>query len=204
MIKVKIIIPYLRDIQNWHCVQALKDLPGYDIEVDPRPGTYIGKQRNKGITLRTEPYQVMAKDRKIMFMDSDVLFTNQDFIDITTSGKEVICYPYPTHRMPEVLQCGEFVSGRPGVQGMKYTTKAHGLKKIGWSGGGFLYCEPEVFERIRYPYFYHPMIQAAGCREEGGEDIGFFMNLLEHGIDAWCDFDHQLDHIRKELPQYHL
>jgi glycosyltransferase involved in cell wall biosynthesis len=57
----------------------------------------------------------------------------------------------------------------------------------------------EVFEKSPYPWYRHIPIEfeedGVECADEMWEDVGFCMNVKEHGFDIWCDFDNPVEHI---------
>lgn len=152
--------------------------------------------RNHGINdglSKNKLQKITTGEDAFLIIDTDVIFCLESVLRLIEHDKDVCVAPYQTHSDMREYECGMF-KGVLGSKGDKFKIFEHGLKKIDWCGAGFMLVKAEVFEKIEFPWFRQNMIVSGDNQDECSEDIGFCMNLREHNVDLWCDFDISIVH----------
>lgn len=141
-------------------------------------GTLICNQRQQMVDRALK-----EKVSHILFLDSDMRFP-YDIIDrLAAHDKDVVCVNYSTRRDEIVPICIKMENDKP-VHA--YTTADDfGIEKVISAGMGGMLIKREVFEKIDYPAFMIPWVDADHTYV--GEDIYFCRLLAKHGIDLWVD-----------------
>lgn len=203
MMKVRVCVAYHGKLHE-ACqpgLEALRQCKEIDFQVETRPTSVIAKGRNSFIndlkscllyqklTLGFDGYLVV---------DDDIEFTEQDALKLIGNGKSVCHAPYTLHGNDQVYDCGTFHPNFPGHIVQRYNTTSKGLKPVDWAAGGFAYYAAAVFEQIEYPWYRHPIIRVKQSAETASEDVGLCLNLRQHDIPIWCDFDIKIKHCSRD------
>lgn len=168
--------------------------------------TYAIGRYHMPIIVNKTPYLDYARDS----LAKEALKENPDYILWLDADQT---YPQET---PEILMKhvddGKLVVGgvtplRQTGQAMIYdfTNKRHVVKfrkkfkprakpiKVGGMGMGGIMVHPAVFKRLKYPYFQ--MEWNKETDRKSGEDIVFYQNCKDVGLDVWCGTDLHYGHI---------
>jgi len=105
-------------------------------------------------------------------------------------------------RMRRMNNINEF-GGPAGVHNITDTFKLNcGLQRIEISGFGGVITHPSVFEKLDYPYFQMTWMKGTdGGRYMHGEDVAFYRQCKEKGIECWCDTDLHFGHLAQRVIQ---
>src|SRR4029079_12081135 len=147
---------------------------------------------------------------ELVWIDSDISFSVEDFERLRSHGKPFVCGIYPKKGQPE-LACHTM----PGTKEIVFG-KQGGLIPLLYAATGFLYTHRTVYETIRerlalptcntrfgrgfVPYF-QPMVvpDGAGGAEPGhwylGEDYAFCERARRAGFELFADTTIRLMHI---------
>jgi hypothetical protein len=130
------------------------------------------------------PFSGSVEAKKIIFIDSDIVWNNEDLIKLLESDKDIICGPYfleSGQDMCIVDKDGLFMD----MSKIQHQTEPFEIM----SGGmGFVSVKYEVLEKIGFPWFNTLYLKD---EEEGvqfvGEDTFFFYRAQEEGFKVYCD-----------------
>lgn len=127
----------------------------------------------------------------VLFVDSDNGFRG----DVVKLVSDMIAYDKPVvgcpYRYRDGQRPGELVAGywlpkHPGVTiGNLKEPLPTGEQSVlvDWIGAGFLLVRRDVFSKIPYPWFWHPIIEYGEEAENASEDLGFCKSCLDAGIE---------------------
>lgn len=181
----------------------LKNSKEHEFVIEPRQGTYIWKIRNSLINdgQSCKIYQKPLNYDAFLLHDSDVLCTEKQVLEMIESKKDIVSLPYESQGHRGYFECGEFgqVSGNIRT---RYPVEQKGFQKVGWAGAGMILILKHVFEKIQFPWFWHPMVTIKDCQDQAGEDIGFSMGANKAGFDIFCNFNNPVKHNLRNPEQF--
>jgi len=76
-----------------------------------------------------------------------------------------------------------------------------GLQRIEISGFGGVITHPSVFKILEAPYFQRGWHKGQDGHYRHGEDVEFYGQCLEKGIECWCDTDLHFGHMAQRIIQ---
>ena len=133
---------------------------------------------------------------KIIWIDSDITWTPEDFIKLYESDKDIVtgAYLFPTGEVaayPESMKTGFKIDE------IKDKTE---LIPLAGCGFGFIAVKSGVFESLSRPWFQSTFGTVKGDDGEDytfpviGEDISWCMRVKEKGYEIWLDPTVQVTH----------
>lgn len=154
---------------------------------DAREVTLSGDREND--PLENKPFKGKLTYDKLFWIDSDIVWSPEDFFKLYESDKDIISGAY-------LLSTGEVVAyekllHRPYT--IEEVLEMKELRKIGGCGFGFIAVKQGVFESLSRPWFqstqYHHVF------EDGkeidfmimGEDLSWCKRVQDNGYEIWFD-----------------
>lgn len=140
-------------------------------------------------------FQNTAKSKKVIFIDSDMVWEVEAIDKLIHAEQPVIMAPY-------VLSDKSRVSVRLGdkewanvetIKNYNQTTKCLG------GGLGFTACDFEVLTKLQFPWFAIPEHINGEVSEPYGEDVYFFDNVRKAGYDIYFDPSIKVGHEKSEI-----
>lgn len=156
---------------------------------DARELTLNGDNRNS--YLENRPFKGQVSYDKLMWIDSDIAWTPEDFMKLYESDKDIISGAY-------LLASGE-VTAYPKMLSVGYTFEdvlaMDEPVEVEGVGLGFLCVGPGVFESLTRPWFQSTTIRAKHPEtgEEDvdlpilGEDLSWCQRVRDNGFEIWFD-----------------
>jgi hypothetical protein len=151
------------------------------------------------IPFNNSPY----KPKKILFIDSDMLFTPQDAIKLIESEEDIISGWYlRTEGIPICMRSYQG-SRNKYLAYEQHEMNGKEVMEVDTTGMGFVCVKYEVLEKIKYPWFQFTQHPSEDDGETypplGGEDIWFFNRAVEEGYKVMLDPTVHVGHI-KSIP----
>lgn len=142
----------------------------------------------------------------ILWIDSDVFFTNQDFINLVKVDKDIVAGWYTDESGNP--SCGFFdktykkikqkktdlISNHPiydkdNIYSFSFDDSVEEKiepYRVDWCGMGWVLMKKGVMEKIHYPWFAPRNVRISDSHVDClSEDISFQLNLKEAGVDIW-------------------
>jgi hypothetical protein len=157
-----------------------------------REGTIAGPAHwSTGDT--TKPMNGEFTYDKLMWIDSDISWTPQDFAKVYFSDKDIVagCYLMGDRSTPIYMNVMAPTMTEADLRRRTEPFTAHGV------GYGFLCVKSGVFESIPRPWF-----SLTGTEEQFGmtiimgEDIAWCVKARRAGFDIWVDPDVKVTHVK--------
>jgi len=129
----------------------------------------------------------------VLWLDADQIYPDETveiLMNHIDSGKLIVGGVTP-HRGTGQPMIYDFTDKEHVVKFRKNLGK--GIIKIGGMGMGGVMVHPDVFAKLEYPYFQ--MKWNDETNRKAGEDVVFYQNCKNAGIDVWCDTDLRYEHI---------
>lgn len=208
--KIKVCIPFYSEFEDAKSgLLELERAEEHRFDIQPVQSTYpkslgrnilispsIADLRNAGIG-DIEPENFDG----FLFVDSDISFRKEDALKIINSGKDIIGGVYESSQRPGFLECGFFK--KPGIINERVPLKNnYGIKRIDFTGFGFVYVSKKVFEKLKFPWFRHLIIDRKNFEQEIGEDLTFCILAQRAGFKIYSDFSVKVKHRLKNQSDY--
>ena len=163
----------------------------YDPVVYYTRNRILGGNNTGGRTQK--PWQGSLDYDKLVWIDSDIVWSPQNLIQLISHDRDITAGIYHMHDMKhfpvvEDLDFNHLVDH--GV--FKFiTTEAMAAKnqpfKASYTGFGFLAINHGVMENIPYPWFQPKWITNDRFHDFCAEDVGFCWSAQEQGYEIWID-----------------
>ena len=130
---------------------------------------------------------IKYKPDYILWLDADETYhekTPEILMKHIDSGKSIVggITPNKVNQKPLIY---DIVSTEGTIRRNRDIEEGQGLVKVDSMGFGGIMMKPKVLEDMKFPWFktqWNPKI-----KERPGEDVKFYCNCKEAGIDVWCD-----------------
>jgi hypothetical protein len=137
------------------------------------------------------------KCKKIIFIDSDIIWTPNDIKILLESDKDIICgiYPFNDKTHVSVTKDGEnFLTIKDILDAKEEEFEIH-------SGGlGFLSCSFNALDKLKFPWFELESFESLQYGKGViGEDILFFNKLRSLGYNIYANSRIKLGHIKSNV-----
>ena len=155
-----------------------------------------------------KPFQGELDYDYIMWIDSDIVFNDEDFFKLLESPHDVTCGRYMMDDMQHFAavriwdteyyrQNGTFkFLKEDDIQQYKTTSRSRYMP-VAYAGMGWMLIRSGIIEHLQYPWFYRPLEQiGADIRDMSSEDVAFCKNLQEIGIPIMLDTDIRVGHLK--------
>lgn len=182
---VKSLIDTVAELSNRGISWAFSN--AYESHVaDARETTLSGTKDNS--VLENRPFQGLLNYKKILWIDSDIVWTPEDVIKLYESDKDIVSGAY-------LLATGE-VTAYPVALKRALTydevLPMTELMKVGAIGFGFVCIKQGVFESLSRPWFQSAITTLTVDGKDFtfpiiGEDISFCERARANGYDIWFD-----------------
>jgi hypothetical protein len=182
---VKSLIDTVAELSNRGISWAFSN--AYESHVaDARETTLSGTKDNS--VLENRPFQGLLNYKKILWIDSDIVWTPEDVIKLYESDKDIVSGAY-------LLASGE-VTAYPVALKRALTydevLPMTELMKVGAIGFGFVCIKQGVFESLSRPWFQSAITTLTVDGKDFtfpiiGEDISFCERARANGYDIWFD-----------------
>jgi hypothetical protein len=195
--RIKVCISYYLEYNA--CKAGLAELEACKEHVfvlSPLRGSVLALQRNTLISGSDSSKRYQRPENGydgFLTIDSDIEFTLDDVLSMISTNEPIVALPYETKSKSGVYQVGKWGKVKGDI-GYKYGTSERGFKQVDWIGAGMHYVQAEVYATTEYPWYRHTLVGTEDLQSETGEDIGFCLNLEEHGYAIWCNFDNPVQH----------
>jgi hypothetical protein len=191
--KIRVCIPCktLDDIEP-HCQAGLDSLKNLGWEITAKKGFYCQDNKNAGITDSQVMRQTDFGFDKILFVDSDIGFTQADAIRIVNSPHDVIGggYPFKEKEMAHLLVAGMMDP----VKAVTHVERGQGITPVDWVGSGFFCVSADALRKLEYPYYREHLVKYGDKQVGYKDDIGFCFTCRQVGIPVYLDNNIMLKH----------
>jgi glycosyltransferase involved in cell wall biosynthesis len=159
--------------------------------------------------VKQEPFQGKLDYDYIMWIDSDILFTPENFFSLLEHDKDIVSGLYmmadnqhyavsENWSDDKKIQNGDFDF----VTREKLAEK-DGLFKVAYSGLGWMLVKKGVFESLEYPWFRPMWTEITDgdkiIKDFASEDATFCKMVAEKGFDVWVDPKVVVGHEKKMI-----
>jgi hypothetical protein len=190
---VKSLLATMNELGKREITSAFTNLYSSHV-ADAREVTLSGTFQND--LTNSKPLSGNVTYDKIIWIDSDITWTPEDFIKLYKSDKDIVtgAYLFPTG---EVAAYPE--SMKPGLKFEDVKDKTDLIPLTG-CGFGFVAVKAGVFESLSRPWFQSAFTTVKGSDEKDytfpviGEDISWCMRVIEKGYEIWLDPTIQVTH----------
>jgi hypothetical protein len=155
-----------------------------------------------------KPFQGELEYDYIMWIDSDIVFNDEDFFKLLESPHDVTCGRYMMDDMQHFAavriwdtehfkQNGAFkFLKEEDIQQYKTSSRSRYMP-VAYAGMGWMLIRSGIVEHLQYPWFHRPLEQiGADIRDMSSEDVAFCKNLQEIGIPIMLDTDIRVGHLK--------
>ena len=147
--------------------------------------------------VKQEPFQGKLEYDYIMWIDSDILFTPENFFSLLEHDKDIVSGLYmmadnkhyaasENWSDDKKIQNGEF-----DFVTRETLAEKEGLFKVAYAGLGWMLVKKGVFESLEYPWFRPMWTEITDgdktIRDFASEDATFCKAVTEKGFDVWVD-----------------
>lgn len=140
------------------------------------------------------PFNGKIKPKKVIFIDSDIAWSNEDIKILLNSDKDIICGAYPVD--------GFFYKGLNGGLSVIKNGRMLMPNEINFSepyevdscGFGFIAINFQIFQEIPAPWFNSYYKNFTEHIESVGEDVDFCEKVKKIGYKIYCDPKINLGH----------
>lgn len=140
----------------------------------------------------------------ILWIDSDMTFTFDDFRRLVDADKDVILGLFKINDGIH-FSCGKWSVSHLVQNGVLpfYTEETLPSKtdlfetEIG--GLAFTLFKAGIIEKLPYPWFTPRSYNIAGCTMHAGEDISLFLRLRDKGVKIWVDPQVRIGHEKRRI-----
>ena len=191
-----------RFLQCW--TNLLAELPKYKITYglsqDYLCNIYHARTKVLGVSIERgvnqKPFDGKLDYDYILWIDSDMVFTPEDFFKLIDHDKDIVSGMY---KMSDDVNFAtvENMDEKYFEQWMHYQfmqdkdieAKKGQLFKADYTGMGWMLVRKGVFEKMKYPYFYprKKVWKKYGWEEFVWDDVEFCLRARENGHDIWID-----------------
>lgn len=205
---IKICVPYYNIIEEdtQQAIYDLLDSEEINCAYMTIQGTNIANARNIMVNDGKSDMKYQTIDSEythILFLDADVVPTVDDIKTLLEYDVDVVSASYQSREQGYSLVGGLFKYDDNGdfTNALKLKSDSEGLMEVDWVGGGCILIKTKVFEQVSFPWFHYPVVSI----ERNGnihqklvyEDVGFCMNLKEHGVKIYMDCDTRVKHLAR-------
>jgi len=186
---IRFCIPFYHEFE-WarQSAQQIEHSKLHKFDIVARHGTVIHEIRNSFITDGTD--DILQYDAWL-FQDSDIKSTPEDIYKLIDYDLPIVSGVYQRHNAPNITYAGEWDGHNCG---QNYVWENTGLKKVGYTGAGFLFVKREVFENIKPDWFRLLEIKTDKRIYSMSEDYSFCKLSQNAGYDVHVDFDVKVKH----------
>lgn len=131
----------------------------------------------------------------LMLIDSDMVFTIDDFMMLLGDNKDVVSGIYKNSLRE--LTCGYYNRETGESTTLKEKDIEGNLIEVAWTGLGFMLIKKGVIESLGYPWFRPQMFRKNGFTKMIYEDLGFCLRLKKKGYNIYVDTKVKLGHEKK-------
>jgi GT2 family glycosyltransferase len=167
--------------------------PGYSSMVNFARCRCLGADVNRG--KNQKPWDGKLKYDYMLWIDSDIVFTTDDFVKLIDMDKDIASGWYVTEDAFTVV-IGHWLDDNAFIKNggsMKYeTVKTMNEKKENFTadycGFGFVVIKNGVFESIDYPWFA-PQLQVLNnnIQDMSSEDVSFCLEAKKKSYSIWVN-----------------
>lgn len=122
----------------------------------------------------------------IMWIDSDIYFTPNDFEKLLSSDKDICSGLYKMGDGREFAAVREWdlnkIESNGSFEFLTPDDLSTELMEVAYTGFGFLLVKKGVFEKIKYPWFGPKYSKVGQCYDFASEDASFCLRAAEAGF----------------------
>jgi GT2 family glycosyltransferase len=151
----------------------------------------LGADVRRGV--HQKPFDGKVDYDYLMWIDSDIIFTPNDFFRLLNHRKDIVGGLYLMEnglQFPVVEKWDEEYFQKNGTfQFMEKDEVANkkGIFEVAYNGFGFLLIKKGVFEKIPYPWFAPKMLKIGNCEDFPSEDVSFCLRARDAGFKIYTD-----------------
>jgi hypothetical protein len=182
-------------------VDALRADEELDVQVAYTRGSSISMGRNMCINngVSQARKQMGFWGDYYLMLDADIKFNVEHVKTLIAADKDIVSGAYNDRAMPSKIVAGGY--DEDGICHRETTflnDSDRGLRKVRFTGAGFLLIKRGVLEALEFPWFRETVVtygkdDANACCV--GEDIGFCQHAEAAGYEIWCDCDCKVEHL---------
>jgi len=152
-----------------------------------------------------KPFQGSVDYDYMLWVDSDNIFTPQDFLKLYNLKKEIASGLYLTQDAKNFATVKNWDEKFFEKNGYFEFLTAESLKQykqpfiVDYTGFGFILIKKGVFEKLKYPWFRPVWKKFGNVTEFTMEDVSFCHLVKEHGINVWVHPEVVVKHEKKFL-----
>ena len=139
------------------------------------------------------PFQNQLNYTHMMWIDSDMVFTPDQFMRLLEHDQDIVAGVYKTKsgmNFAAVEHWDEEKFQRDGVFDFMTEESIAGresLIDVAYTGFGFVLVKRGVFESLKYPWFRPLFHNINGLEDFSSEDVSFCLQIREKGFKIWVD-----------------
>jgi hypothetical protein len=205
--KIRVVVSYANHSQissMTRCsLEGLSRCRDMDIEIVMAQGSNIVRNRNASINGERSfaIHQRIHDFDYLLSLDSDVGFKIDHVRQLLAHGLDIVGGAYQKRNRIDLMCSGFWYRGIAGLTTDELCPKwdEEGLKKVDWTGSGFLLLRKEVLEKMEYPWFRYEIVRTElnGQVQQlvTSDDLGFDMNAARAGYDIHLDCSCKIEHL---------
>jgi|694.fasta_scaffold21008_9 hypothetical protein len=140
--------------------------------------------------LSTELFDGMVSPKKVIFLDSDIVWSLQDMDKILNSDHDIVCGTYLT--VNGDLACGFDSQRLP----YSFLNETYHEVELAFTGMGFMAVKFDVLKKMKAPWFQVEYKETDGKIDMVGEDTYFCNKARELGYSIYLDPTIRLKHMK--------
>jgi hypothetical protein len=204
--KIRVIIAYANHSQisslTRRSLDELSLCRDLHLDIVMAQGSNIVRNRNAAIN-QERSYAIHQKIHDfdhLLSLDSDVGFKPGHVRQLLAHDLPIVGGAYQKRNRIDLMCAGYWHQGIPGLTSDALCPRweEEGVKKVDWTGSGFLLVRKEVLEAMEYPWFRYEIVRAKldGQVQQlvTSDDFGFDMNASRAGfainLDCSCKIEH--------------
>jgi hypothetical protein len=161
-----------------------KTAPAEVLLCEPIPVKFVVKNNN--VYLNTQLFSGTMTCKKVIFLDSDMVWTVDQFKKLMITDKDVLTGVYVMSNDTRVS-----VASSDAFMDIDEYQKQPDVFEVKWAGLGFVSCSFEALQKMQFPWFEFSLLSNGVI---SGEDVYFFKKLTSLGYHAYCDKDLEVGH----------
>lgn len=152
-----------------------------------------------------KPYNGKLQYKKLIWIDSDIVWTIEDLKKIMFSSHDIIsgCYPTQDGEHFTIVKSLDYskLSKNGSFEMMKWKDikKYKSVFEVNYVGFGFVAIKQGVFESLEYPWFRPKWVETSDILEFTSEDVGFCWSVLENGYKIYVDPSIRVGHEKMKI-----
>lgn len=204
-VMIKVCVPYPNHGQILPQVEealSLLEESDLDVNITRTQGSNIIRARNAAINEEKSDLtrQKLPNFDYFLSVDSDVVFTVDNVKRLISHNLDIVGGLYSNKNNRQLAVAGYLTAVGSVSYDRLVLSVGSGIKRVGYTGGGFLLISKRALENIEYPWFRYETISYLDNngdmhQQQTSDDIGFAINASRCGFPIYLDCDCKLEHL---------